>query len=51
MLHAIDCCGQTEECGETGRFGGMKVKDSGELGGDTRELGCLLRQACDSYHG
>lgn len=26
---------------ETGRFAGNKVEDSGELGGETRELGCF----------
>lgn len=41
MLHVIDCCGQTEDCRETGRFGGNKVEDSGEVGGETRELGCF----------
>lgn len=36
MLHVLDCCGQTEDCRETGRFGGNKVEDSGDVGGETR---------------
>lgn len=51
MLHVIDCCGQTEDCRETGRCGGNKVEDSGEVGGEQESWDVLLHQAYDAHHG